>query len=291
MPIHKKIFNSSNYDAIADRASSIAGSVSGFVKESAQDFADAAQSAVGFASRARSRNLPSNGSPNNSQIQAEASFTSAEGRDWRVKLSLPESYEASPLLQPLVTTGGLAFPFTPTIVLSHSANYNAIQPVHTNYPFYAYENSQIDQLIITAPFVVQNALEAQYWLGALHYLRSVTKMAYGNSSNNGSPPPVVRLNGYGDYIFNNVPVTISNFTLDLPGEVDYIATSLEIGGTSNVENIRTGAVTVRDGISYVPVESQITVTVQPTYSRSQVEQFNLDQFVRGGMILQGKGFI
>lgn len=291
MPLHKKIFNSSTYDAIGEKAKGLADSASGYIKESASDFADIAQSAVGFASRARGRNLPLNGSPAASDIQAEASFTSSEGKDWRVKLSLPQNYEASPLLQPLVTTGGLAFPFTPTIVLSHSANYNAIQPVHTNYPFYAYENSQIDQLIITAPFVIQNSLEAQYWIGALHYLRSVTKMAYGNSSNNGNPPPIVRLNGYGDYIFNNVPVTISNFTLDLPGEVDYIATSLPIGGTSNVENIRGGVVKVRDGISYVPVESQITVTVQPTYSRSQVEKFNLDQFVRGGMILQGKGFI
>ena len=84
------------------------------------------------------------------------------------------------------------------------------RPIHSNYPFFAYQNSQVDQFSITGDFTVENALEGQYWIAAVHYLRSVSKMAYGNTPNQGSPPPVVRLNGYGDYVFKNVPVVRIN---------------------------------------------------------------------------------
>ena len=276
------------YDAIAEKAKGMAQYATNLVKETAQDFAQLSNNPAGFAKANRSKNLAKDGNPTQkvSELQT-ASFSNTQGKDWRVKLSLPNDpnfVNNNPILAPLVSTGGLAFPFTPSIVMSHTANYQAIQPVHTNYPFYAYENSQIDQMVITGPFIIQNALEAQYWVAVLHYLRSFTKMYYGQSANNGNPPPVVRLNGYGDYVFNNVPVVISNFTLDLPGEVDYIAT--QIGNNSNVQNGIEGA-----NISFTPVESQITVTVQPTYSRAEVEQFSLDSFVRGDMILNGRGFI
>jgi hypothetical protein len=286
--VMKNILPNVSYDAIAEKVTNAAGYAQNFVKETAEDFATKAVSATGFVKSSRSVNLPKDGNPHADFASESATFTNAEGKDWRVKLSLPSDpnfVDNNPLLAPLVETGGLAFPFTPSIVMSHTANYNPIQPVHTNYPFYAYENSQIDQLVITGPFVIQNALEAKYWIAVLHYLRSVTKMYYGQSSNNGNPPPVVRLNGYGDYVFNNVPVTITNFTLDLPGEVDYIAT--QVGSTTGSNS---GKATGQ-GISWSPVESQITVTVQPTYSRSQVEQFSMDSFVKGDLVLNGKGYI
>ena len=165
--VMKRILPNVSFDSIAEKATNVAGFAQNFVKETAEDFATKALSARGFAREARSRNLPVGGNPHADFKTSTAEFTSAEGKDWRVKLSLPSDpnfVNNNPLLAPLVETGGLAFPFTPSIVMSHSANYNAIQPVHTNYPFYAYENSQIDQMVITGPFVIQNALEAQYWI-------------------------------------------------------------------------------------------------------------------------------
>ena len=38
-------------------------------------------------------------------------------------------------------------------------------------------------ITIMGDFLIENALEGQYWIGGMHYLRSVTKMAYGESSN------------------------------------------------------------------------------------------------------------
>jgi len=105
--------------------------------------------------------------------------SSSSSGDWRVKLSLPSNFAGSPVLSPLTETSGLVFPYTPTIYITHSAGYNQIQPIHSNYPFYAYQNSRVEQFSIVGDFYVENAKEAEYWIAAIHYLRSVTKMAYG----------------------------------------------------------------------------------------------------------------
>jgi hypothetical protein len=99
-------------------------------------------------------------------------------------------------------------------------------------------------------------------------------MAYGQTSNSGSPPPVVRLNGYGDFVFKNVPVVVNSFAVELGQDIDYI--KCDIG----------------EGASWVPTRSNIQVTVAPIYSRRAVESFSLDRFVNGGYIgPNGGGFI
>ena len=61
--------------------------------------------------------------------------------DWRVSLSIPPVIQdlQSALLKPLVDNRQrMIFPFTPSVIFSHSASYSSMQPVHTNYPFYNY---------------------------------------------------------------------------------------------------------------------------------------------------------
>lgn len=278
------------------QSTSILDSASNFVKDTAESFKDTAQ---GFAKAIRSRTIPVDGESTELTMGEASWATDPSGKDWRVKLSIPEvdSFRKSKMLQRLLKeTNGLVFPYTPTIIMSHQASYNSLTPVHSNYPFFAYENSSVDAMTLTGQFYVQNALEGEYWLGALHYLRSVTKMFYGESSNQGAPPPVVKLNGYGDYVFKNVPVIITNFTIDMPTDVDYIAVNLALmGALTEQERIlaQQDAEFDESGqIAYVPVESQVTVTLQPIYSRSEVEKFSLDKFVKGGYIgAGGKGFI
>ena len=105
---------------------------------------------------------------------------SASESDWRVKLSLPPAatgfYKESPLMAPLMATNGLTFPVTPTIILQQSANYVPQEVTHANYPYYAYNNSRVDAMSIIGNFPVQNAREGAYWIAALHFLRSVSKM-------------------------------------------------------------------------------------------------------------------
>ena len=261
--------------------------------EGAQRFMDE----MGIGKELRSKNIPKDGLAGFPKSSATASFKKAVEQDWRVKLSIPtiEPFSSAELLNPLKVTNGLVFPYTPTIIVAHSANYNTMAPTHTNYPYFAYQNSQVDQLVITGDFFCQNGTEASYWVGALHYLRSMTKMFYGGDDKTiGAPPPVVKLNGYGDYIFNNVPVIITQFTVDLPQDVDYIAT----GKPDSVADIppshpqsKQGAIDQRDGpIGWAPSQSLLTVTVQPIYSSSEGEKSSLNTYVNGGYVGDG-GFI
>jgi len=221
----------------------------------------------------RRGNLPPGAVPTNDLNFVEADWGSQTDLDWRVRLSMPPNFQNSSVMSPLLETNGFMFPFTPQITMEHTANYNALHPTHSNYPFPAYQNSQVSSLTMIGEFFVENAKEAEYWVAATHYLRSVTKMAYGATSNQGSPPPVVKLNGYGDFVFKDVPVTVTYFTVDMPNDVDYIQCNVGENGT------------------WVPVRSQINVQVQPTYSRKAVTKFSLDTFVSGGYISSGKGFI
>jgi len=139
--------------------------------------------------------------------------------------------------------------------------------------FPAYQNSQVNAMTIIGDFFIENEKEGQYWVAATHYLRSITKMAYGATSNQGSPPPIVKLNGYGDYVFKDVPVVVQMFTVELPNDVDYIQVGVGDNGT------------------WVPTRSSISVVVQPTYSRKNITKFSLDAFVNGQYVVDGKGFI
>ena len=247
----------------------------------------------------RSKNIPVDGMPGLDGVKANASatFRKSVQQDWRGKLSIPniEPFKTAPMLANLQKTGGLVFPYTPTIIVAHSANYNTMAPTHTNYPYFAYQNSQVDQLVITGDFFVQNGIEAQYWVSALHYLRSMTKMFYGGEAETlGAPPPVVHLSGYGDFIFNKVPVIITQFTIDLPQDVDYIATGHPQGVNEvppNHPEAKQAATDKRaNNIGWAPAQSLITVTVQPIYSRREVEKFSLNKYVKGGYVGDG-GFI
>jgi hypothetical protein len=284
-------------NSIKNGVSDFTSNLTGAVEDAANAVSDFVN-VDGFAKDIRSKNLPDGSLAKLGGTATETvGFKKPVNRDWRVRLSIPNvaSFKASPLLSPLKQTNGLVFPFTPTIIVAHSANYQAITPTHTNYPYFAYQNSQVDQLVITGDFFVQNGVEAEYWVAALHYLRSATKMFYGGEAETlGAPPPVVKLNGYGDFIFNNVPVVVTNFTVDLPQDVDYIATGL--GKAMSTEKSVSGAAgqTIkekRDSVSWAPTQSLITVTVQPIYSRREIEKFSLQNYVNGEYIKNGGGFI
>jgi|TARA_B100001964_G_scaffold116235_1_gene129543 hypothetical protein len=228
-------------------------------------------------------------------------ITKSGEQDWRVRLSLPADYQRmtgqDDLLAPLLDTAGLVFPTNPTVLVSHEANYNSLHPVHTNYPFWAYQNSAIGQITITANFPVQNSLEARYWVACIHYLRSVTKMNYGQGPNAGSPPPVVRFNGYGDYVFKNVPVIVTSFQFDMPQDVDYISCGFKEDAASNnpihnSEQFQEASGKPESGpSSWAPSTSLLTVSVVPQYSRRDVSKFDMKSFVKGEYGSGDTGFI
>ena len=163
------------------------------------------------------------GQPGAPTSKAPVTFKDSDSKDdWRVRLDVPAVFKSSPILSPLVQAGGLIFPYTPSINISSSASYDEQQLTHQNYAFIYYNSSKADSIQISAPFNVEDADQGAYWLAAVHMLRSCTKMFTGGSENQGNPPPILKLNGYGDYVFKNVPVVLKSFSIDLPQDVSYI---------------------------------------------------------------------
>lgn len=235
----------------------------------------------------RAQGIPTGAERSSSGSSIAAQFSdAAKDKDWRVRISNDSIYSGSNVMKPLTGTGGLIFPYLPTITMSHSASYETIATAHTNYPFYAYKSSQVDDITITGQFTVQSQQEAQYWLAAVHFLRTITKMYFGQGPNLGNPPPICKLDGYGDFVYNDVSVIVKSFSVNLDKEVDYMAAQL---------NSNLGSKTKGTNVSYVPTLSTITVVVAPVYSRNKIKSFDLDKFSKGELVLssdgKGLGFI
>lgn len=205
----------------------------------------------------------------------QANNNNANAGDWRVSLEVPGTIATSPVLEPLIngTDGRMVFPFNPTIFMQQSANYTSIDPTHTNYNFYAYKNSEVNDITITGEFFVENANDAAYWVGCIHFLRTMTKMFYGESDPLGNPPMMTRLNGYGKHVLNNIPVLIRSFNVDMPPEVDYIPC------------------TIGSEVNYVPAQSTISVVCTPNYARRSHSKFSLNSFADGELVGKPEGFI
>jgi len=121
---------------------------------------------------------------------------------------------------------GIVFPYTPTINVNGSANYNALQPPHTNYPANIFENSMPPQFNVAWMLTAQTTQEADYMLGCIHFMRTMSKAHFGASDPRaGTPPPVLEFSAYGDFQFSNVPVLIRSYTYDMNSEVDMVETS------------------------------------------------------------------
>jgi hypothetical protein len=269
-----------------------------------------------------------------SQAAIESQRKQANNGDWRVKLRLagasnylyndPEITEDG-ILYPLQVTDGVIFPYTPTIQTTYGANYSSYDLTHSNYRGHFYQNSYVDDISISAMFTAQDTSEANYLLAVIHFFKSVTKMFYGQDAQRGLPPPLVFLQGLGEYQFNLHPCVVKAFNYNLPADVDYIrARSVNLDGTSllqrrdrqslpttgagsalaslirlanaGLNGLKPGALNSppapttlgTNAPTYVPTKMDITLTLMPIQTRQQVsQQFSLKNFANGNLLKGG----
>jgi hypothetical protein len=247
--------------------------------------------------------------------------------DWRVRLRLAPSanylYKAANpgIMQPLSITDGVLFPYLPTIDTAYKADYDPYTLTHSNYKGYFYKGSYVDAVNLRCPFTAQSSGEANYLLAVITFFKSVTKMFYGQDAQRGAPPPLVFLSGLGEYQFNEHPCVVSQFNLNLPTDVDYIRAGSPNNVGINLTNQRARqdvsvpggsslgrwAQLLAQGISkgainnppapptlglnsptYVPTKMEISITLLPIQSRSQVsKQFSVKEFANGNLIKGG----
>lgn len=221
-------------------------------------------------SLARGKNLPSGAE----LFSAQGSFVELKPgseNDWRVKINCNFGLFGNAFNR-LSETGGFVFPYLPNITVSTKANYTQIDPVHNLQPYYAYKNSQVDDISITGEFSVETELDAEYWIQGTTFFKTATRMFYGTGENVGNPPVVCQLSGYGARVFTGVPVIIKSFSVDLKEDVNYMKYSGK------------GAPT------WVPLSSNITIVVSPIYNRTRLRQFSLKDYANGNVVA-GAGFV
>jgi hypothetical protein len=174
-------------------------------------------------------------------------------------------------------------------------------------------------------FTAQDTSEANYLLAVIHFFKSVTKMFYGQDAQRGLPPPLVFLQGLGEYQFNLHPCVVKAFNYNLPADVDYIrARSVNLDGTSllqrrdrqslpttgagsalaslirlanaGLNGLKPGALNSppapttlgTNAPTYVPTKMDITLTLMPIQTRQQVsQQFSLKNFANGNLLKGG----
>jgi hypothetical protein len=232
--------------------------------------------------------------------------STAMQEDWRVRISLATNatifYKGkNPGIQaPLLNTSGVVFPYTPSISVQHNANYGQTKLTHSNYASYFYEGSDVSAITIASEFTVQSEEEGKYVLAVMTFFRSCTKMWFGTQTQPlaGNPPPMVFLNGYGKLYFPNVPCVITNFNHTMPADVDYLEVKHSADELNPFGRIKTGGQTksqiemLSNSATRVPTSSTMSITVQPVYSRKFIhENFNLDSFATGELLLNRGGFI
>lgn len=264
----------------------------------------------------------------NARLQAtiQAQRKQANDGDWRVKLRLAAGanylYKATEpgILEPLSVSDGVVFPYTPKINTSYSATYSATDLTHSNYKGYFYQGSSVGEVKISATFTAQDTFEANYLLAVIHFFRSVTKMFYGQDQQyRGAPPPLVFLQGLGEYQFNLHPCVVSQFDYVLPDDVDYIrARSVSVNGTNLLQKrdrqtvsngsdstsagrlqgagLSAGGIFIppppptlgMDKPTYVPTKMEISITLLPIQTRAQLSQeFSLAKFANGNLVRGG----
>ena len=234
-------------------------------------------------------------------VQARAKWSGRSDKtDWRVRLQVPQGpltqffdFQNNPIMKPLAASQGIFWPLTPAVVIQHSANYNAMDQVHSNYPHQAYQNSQVDSMNIIGEFPVQNSEDAKHWVATVNFLRTATKMFFGADDGNGlkgNPPPIMHLFGYGDHMFNKVPVVINTFNVELRPGIDYISTKQSNTPYRELNGADAGiqqSVIAGESQTWAPTLSNISVLVTPIYSRDSIKNFSMKKFVNGE--LNGKG--
>ena len=176
---------------------------------------------------------------------------------------------AGNILEPLAQTNGMVFPYTPSVDFQQQIDYSSYDPTHTNQELHAYTRTKAPIINVNGKFTSQNSFEASYSLAAFHFCRVVSKMAFGQSQNAGTPPPVLLFSAYGDYMFNDIPVIMTNFNVSWPDDIDYV----------QVANTNT----------YVPSIFSMSVSLIVQNTPADLRAFNLDQF-RSGQLLKQKGW-
>jgi hypothetical protein len=208
--------------------------------------------------------------------QSPSSSLAQPQTDPRVRIahlsSYPNPYPG--VMSPLAQTQGMMFPFTPSIQVSQDVDYAHMSMSHSNTDYYAFSRAQNATVSISGKFSVQNQQEGQYALAALYFLRSVSKMNFGQSDQYaGLPPPILALSGYGKYMFNGIRCFLKQHSYNFDENMDMVTVNTSGGKVS------------------LPALFTITLSLTTQHTpRAWRQDFTLDKYRSGQLAQNGNGF-
>jgi hypothetical protein len=211
------------------------------------------------------------------------------------------------LMSPLFATRGLVFPYQPVISYQQEVMYSQMEMVHTNQDILSYVRTPSLKMTVEGDFSCQTQEEGSYALACIHFLRTVTKMWFGGDSEQavarqGTPPPVLLFDAYGQYMFNNLPVVVTNFSVTLPKDVDYFpvkvmdskssgapqaATFYSELGRPNATSLASGTGV---GYAWLPVHFMINIQLTVQNTPKKLRSFDMTKF-RTGELIKGGGWV
>lgn len=192
-------------------------------------------------------------------------------------------------LSPVIQTGGVIFPYNPTISEGISVKYDSIDLTHTNESYNAYKSTDNVRISISdAVWTADTFANAVYMLSVIHFFRSYSLMDFGRFKT-GRPPSPMWFSAYGNYAFNRVPCLMEKADWSFPNDVDFVGvpepgTPEFSSGTLATNRNAAGRYT------WLPVKftiSSISLIVQ--HAPAYWTNFSLDDYWSGAMLSRGNG--
>lgn len=192
-------------------------------------------------------------------------------------------------LSPVIQTGGVVFPYNPSISEGISVKYDSIELTHTNESYNAYKNTDNVRITISdAVWTADTFLNAVYMLSVLHFFRSYSLMDFGRFKT-GRPPSPMWFSAYGNYAFNRVPCLMEKADWSFPNDIDYVGIP-EPGTPEFASGTLARNRNAAGRYTWLPIKftvSSISLIVQ--HSPAYWTNFSLDDYWSGAMLDRGKG--
>ena len=189
---------------------------------------------------------------------------------------------SSGILKELANVNGIIFAYTPAMMqAAFSANYGTYDTTHSVYQQQYYVNTPNPTISMQAYFVSNTIKEAKYNIACLHFLKTMTKMDYGKTSNMaGTPPPVLHFSAYGEYNYKNVPVVVSGVDYTFADDVDLITVEVPLG-TQRVGASDTTSVSI-------PASFAVSITMVMQQNPAKVSSnFSFANYASGSTLKNG----
>jgi hypothetical protein len=194
-------------------------------------------------------------------------------------------------LWPTFMTGGLVFPYNPSISENVQVNYDAVELTHSNESYHFYKNTANVRISLTnCVWTCDTFDNAIYALSVLHFLRSYSNMDFGRSGS-GKPPSPMWFSAYGNYAFNRVPVFMEKADWTFPNDIDYVGIP-EPGSTEYTSRTMITSKSPTTGpYTWMPMKFEVSaISLIVQHTPAYWLDWSLDEYRSGAMLKDRGGF-